>query len=182
VGRDLEGQSVAGRGEVQLLERFIERRDEPAFAALVARHEPMVLGVCRRFLADPLDVEDAFQATFLVLVRRAEALGDRDRLAPWLFGVARKVAGRARIDNQKRRAREVPGAEEMALVSGLDDHRYEMGRALIEEIDWLPAPRADLALLRRRAQLTKRPRPGSDPPRPRSGVDWPEPGSGCEIA
>src|SRR5271168_992008 len=109
LGRLFEGQSVAGLGEVQLLERFVERRDEPAFAALVARHGPMVLGVCRRLLADPLDVEDAFQATFLVLVRRAESLRNRDRLAPWLFGVARKVATRVRLDLARRRACESSG-------------------------------------------------------------------------
>ena len=64
----------------------------------------MVLGVCRRFLVDPLDVEDAFQATFLVLVRRAGSLRDRDRLAPWLFGVARRVAIRARASSFTNRS------------------------------------------------------------------------------
>ena len=142
-----EGQSIAGLGEVQLLERFVERRDEPAFAALVARHGPMVLGVCRRLLADPLDVEDAFQATFLVLVRRAGSLRDRDRLAPWLFGVARKVATRARLDLARRRARECPGAGEFAEVSGFDDHRSELGVALVEEIDRLPGSLRDPVLL-----------------------------------
>ena len=142
-----EGQSIAGLGEVQLLERFVERRDEPAFAALVARHGPMVLGVCRRLLADPLDVEDAFQATFLVLVRRAGSLRDRDRLAPWLFGVARKVATRARLDLARRRARECPGAGEFAKVSGFDDHRSELGMALVEEIDRLPGSLRDPVLL-----------------------------------
>ena len=142
-----EGQSVAALGEVQLLERFVERRDEPAFAALVARHGPMVLGVCRRLLADPLDVEDAFQATFLVLVRRAGSLRERDRLGPWLFGVARKVATRARSDLARRRAREKPGVEDFAGCPGLDDHRRELGRALIEEIDRLPASLREPILL-----------------------------------
>src|SRR5262249_25458296 len=142
-----EGKSVAGLGEVQLLERFVERRDEPAFAALVARHGPMVLGVCRRLLADPLDVEDAFQATFLVMVRRRGSLGDRDRLGPWLFGVARKVATRARLDLARRRARECPGAGELASNPGLDEHRSELGRALVEEIDRLPGSLRDPVLL-----------------------------------
>ena len=74
----------------------VARRDEAAFAALVARHGPMVAGVCRRILADPADVEDAFRATFLILVRKAAGLRDRDLLAPWLYGVARRVALRAR--------------------------------------------------------------------------------------
>jgi RNA polymerase sigma factor (sigma-70 family) len=147
LGQLFEGKSVAGLGEVQLLERFVERRDEPAFAALVARHGPMVLGVCRRLLADPLDVEDAFQATFLVLVRRAGSLRDRDRLGPWLFGVARKVATRARLDLARRRARECSGAGELASNPGLDEHRSELGRALVEEIDRLPGSLRDPILL-----------------------------------
>ena len=147
LGQLFEGQSVAGLCEVQLLERFVERRDEPAFAALVARHGPMVLGVCRRLLADPLDVEDAFQATFLVLVRRAGSLRDGDRLAPWLFGVARKVATRARLDLARRKARECPVAGEFAISPGLNDHRGELGRALIEEIDRLPGTLRDPIVL-----------------------------------
>jgi RNA polymerase sigma factor (sigma-70 family) len=147
LGQLFEGQSVAGLGEVQLLERFVERRDEPAFAALVARHGPMVLGVCRRILADPLDVEDAFQATFLVLVRRAGSLRDRDRLAPWLFGVARKVATRARADLARRRDREKSGFEEIAAISRLDDPTRELGRALFEEIDRLPGSLREPILL-----------------------------------
>ncbi len=147
LGQLFDGQSVAGLGEVQLLERFVERRDEPAFAALVARHGPMVLGVCRRLLADPLDVEDAFQATFLVLVRRAGSLRDRDRLAPWLFGVARRVATRARADLARRRDRERSGVEQIAAISGLDDPTRELGRALIEEIDRLPGSLREPILL-----------------------------------
>ena len=147
LGQLFEGQSVAGLGEVQLLERFVDRRDEPAFAALVARHGPMVLGVCRRLLADPLDVEDAFQATFLVLVRRASTLRDRDRLAPWLFGVARKVATRARMNLARRQAREGSGIEEIANFSEFDHQRRELGQALIEEIDRLPGSLREPILL-----------------------------------
>src|SRR6476619_3590762 len=71
-------------------------RDEAAFEALVARHGPMVLGVCRQFLRDPNDVEDAFQATFLVLVRKAPTLRQKELLGNWLYGVAFRVALRAR--------------------------------------------------------------------------------------
>jgi RNA polymerase sigma factor (sigma-70 family) len=90
------GGTVAGLGEVALLERFITRRDPAAFEALVARHGPMVLGICRRLLREPHDIEDAFQATFLVLVRRAGSLRRREALGPWLYGVAYRVAMRAR--------------------------------------------------------------------------------------
>src|SRR5689334_13171565 len=83
----------------QLLERFIRHRDdgaEAAFSALGGRHGPMVWGVCQRLLRDPADVGDAFQATFLVLVRRADSVRVGDSLGPWLYGVSLRVARRAR--------------------------------------------------------------------------------------
>ncbi len=79
----------------ELLERFVSGRDETAFAALVSRHGPMVLGICRRLLRHAQDAEDAFQATFLVLVRKAGGIGRRELLGNWLYGVAVRVAGRA---------------------------------------------------------------------------------------
>src|SRR3954470_7914392 len=72
----------------QLLARFLDRRDEDAFAALVRRHGPMVLAVCHRLLPERHDAEDAFQATFLVLVRKAGSLGRPESLGNWLYGVA----------------------------------------------------------------------------------------------
>ncbi len=95
LGRIFRGETVSGLSEWQLLERYLEQRDEVAFEALVSRHGPMVLGVCRRMLGDSADVDDAFQATFLVLVRRARQLGPRDAIGPWLYGVAARVALRA---------------------------------------------------------------------------------------
>lgn len=101
--------TVAGLSEGALLERYVAGRDEATFAALVARHGPMVLGVCRRLLRDERDVEDAFQATFLVLVRRAAVIRDGDRLGRWLHGVAHRVAVRARACRAPVRPRAIGG-------------------------------------------------------------------------
>jgi DNA-directed RNA polymerase specialized sigma24 family protein len=94
--------TLVGMAEGQLLERFLSRRDEAAFELIVARHGPMVLGVCRRILNDPDDMEDAFQATFLVLVRKAHSLRRSDLLGNWLYGVAHRVAVRARANGARR--------------------------------------------------------------------------------
>ena len=101
------GKTVSGLSENELLGRFVATGDETAFTALVIRHGPMVLGVCRRFLRDIDDVEDAFQATFLVLARRAGAIQRRHLLGPWLHGVAHRVAVRARAKGATRNAREL---------------------------------------------------------------------------
>src|SRR5690349_11858803 len=90
----------------QLLEEFAARRDEAAFAELVARHGPMVLRVCRRVLRQEQDAEDAFQATFLVLARKAGSIRRTEALASWLHGVAHRVALRARRDAGRRRVHE----------------------------------------------------------------------------
>src|SRR5262245_27020479 len=83
--------TVGDLSDEELLGRFVARRDEAAeaaFAALVERYGPMVLGVCRRVLGDRHEAEDAFQATFLVLARKGASIARRERLANWLFGVA----------------------------------------------------------------------------------------------
>jgi RNA polymerase sigma factor (sigma-70 family) len=95
-----------GMTDGQLLECFLAHRDEAAFAALVRRHGPMVLGVCRRVLRNPQDAEDAFQATFLVLVRKAGSLRQRELVANWLYGVAYRAALETRAANASRRAKE----------------------------------------------------------------------------
>ena len=89
--------------ERKLLDRFLSNGDEAAFEAILRRHGPMVLGVCRRRLSDPRDVDDAFQATFLILVERGRTLRDRDILGSWLHRVAQRVATRARSDARRRR-------------------------------------------------------------------------------
>src|SRR6516165_7688836 len=84
---------AAGRGndgctDQQLLEQFVTRREQTAFAALVRRHGPMVLGVCRRVVGHDQDAEDAFQATFLVLARKAASVSPPEAVGNWLYGVA----------------------------------------------------------------------------------------------
>ena len=86
---------VLPSGDGALLQRFVADGDESAFEAIVSRHGPMVLGVCRRLLGDSHDADNAFQATFIVLVRKARQLQNADRLGPWLYGVATRVATKA---------------------------------------------------------------------------------------
>jgi RNA polymerase sigma factor (sigma-70 family) len=96
----------AGLTDDHLLGCFIQHRDEDAFAALVRRYGPMVWGVCRRLLRNHHDAEDAFQATFLVLARKAASIVPREMVANWLYGVARQTALKARQTAAKRQARE----------------------------------------------------------------------------
>jgi RNA polymerase sigma factor (sigma-70 family) len=100
----------AGQSDSELLGSFLERHDEAALAALVKRHGPMVWGVCRRLLSHH-DAEDAFQATFLVLVRKAASIVPREMVGNWLHGVAHQTALQARRTAARRRAREVQVTE-----------------------------------------------------------------------
>ena len=101
---------VPHAGDAELLARFAARRDEVAFATLVRRHGPLVRGVCRRWLLDPADVDDAFQATFLVLAQRAAGVERPNRLAAWLYGVAARTARHLRLQNARRRRHVEPRA------------------------------------------------------------------------
>jgi RNA polymerase sigma factor (sigma-70 family) len=145
-----EGGTVRGVPTRQLLDRFVRRKEEVAFEAIVALHGPMVLGVCRRVLRDPCDIEDAFQATFLVLVRKASTIGDGDLLETWLYKVATRVALRVRAESARRRAREQAAAapsEASAVTTGPETNRDELRPALDEEIGRLPEKyRAPLVL------------------------------------
>ncbi len=96
----------AGLTDGQLLEAFVSQKDEATFAVLVRRHGPMVLGACRRVLGNPHDAEDAFQATFLVLVRKADSIVPREMVANWLYGVAYRTALKARTMLARQRGRE----------------------------------------------------------------------------
>lgn len=112
----------------ELLRRYVSDRDEAAFEALVYRFGPMVLGLCRRFLNDPDDVADAFQASFLVLIRRAATIREPQLVGNWLYGVAVKVARRARSRAWDRRGRERP-------IAGIDGPDRSVGPAPDSE-DW----------------------------------------------
>src|SRR3954471_3662689 len=101
----------------QLLERFATGRDEAAFEVLLWRHGPMVLDVCHRLLGRSPDAEDAFQAAFLALVRKAHAIAKREAVGSWLYRVAYRAALRARADAAKRRHRERTVAELAAVTT-----------------------------------------------------------------
>jgi RNA polymerase sigma factor (sigma-70 family) len=92
--------------ERQLLDRFVTANDPDAFRALIERHGPMVLAVCRNVLRETHDAEDAFQNTFLALARRAAMIKNSETIAPWLHRVALRVAKKARFRASRRRARE----------------------------------------------------------------------------
>ena len=108
--------TLSGLGEGELLERFLSQRDETAFEEILARHGPMVLGICRRWLDDPHDVDDAFQAVFLILVRKAATL--RDRQQPLELALRRLLASRAPRPRQhaRRRSRERQDAEVLSMA------------------------------------------------------------------
>ncbi len=149
VGALFAGGSAAGLSDRELLERVADggsgaSTDEAAFAAIVARHGPMVLGVCRQLLGDHHDAEDAFQALFLVLARNARSIRDPDGLGAWLYGVALRTARKARARRDRLRRAEAdrlslagsdgtgPAPTEAALLES------ERAEALHREIDRLP--------------------------------------------
>ncbi|HEY8505543.1 MAG TPA: sigma-70 family RNA polymerase sigma factor [Gemmataceae bacterium] len=128
-----------GREDAELLRRFAGERDEAAFAQLVSRHGPMVLGVCRRVTGDAHAAEDAFQATFLVLARKAASLERPEALAGWLHGVALRCARKARgAADRLREAGPEPGGRESG-DPGAELARRELARLLDEEVGRLPA-------------------------------------------
>jgi RNA polymerase sigma factor (sigma-70 family) len=140
--------TVGTLSDAELLARYVSRRDEVAFEALVDRHGPMVFQVCRTALSDLHDAQDAFQATFLVLARRAASIREGGSVASWLFGVAGRVAARARVAAARRRRHE-SGAAAMAARSvhgpsvqwpNSEQERGELDRAaaLHQELARLP--------------------------------------------
>ena len=136
--RFLDAQPGRKQTDGWLLEQFITQRDEGAFALLVERHGPMVLNVCRRVLGDAHEAEDAFQATFLVLALRANAVRRRESLGSWLYGVARRVAAKARAQSARRRVREASAAAVVPVPSAPAVEWTEFRGVLDEELSRLP--------------------------------------------
>ncbi|HVS38126.1 MAG TPA: sigma-70 family RNA polymerase sigma factor [Gemmataceae bacterium] len=126
------------RTDAQLLERFVARRDEAAFTALVQRHGPMVLGVCRRTAGHADDADDAFQATFLVLARKAASIRAPAQLGAWLYGVAYRTARKARAaaDRLRGRERQVKTMPQPAVEA--EDQWQEIAPLLDQELSRLP--------------------------------------------
>jgi C-terminal peptidase prc len=135
--RTMSGTDAGAAPDRQLLERFAAGRDEDAFAALVRRHGPLVWGVCWRALRHVQDAEDAFQATFLVLARRAGSVSWHPSVANWLYEVASRIAAEARTRNARRRARErqvpalpeerpIPQASTQELCAVLDEELHRL--------------------------------------------------------
>ncbi|HZY87941.1 MAG TPA: sigma-70 family RNA polymerase sigma factor, partial [Gemmataceae bacterium] len=140
------GRQAGAATDEALLERFAGRREEAAFEELLRRHGPMVLGTVRRLLGNEADAEEAFQATFLVLARRASSLG-RVPLGPWLHGVARRTAAHARADRARRQARERRAVVMGAVRPSNEAVWRDLRPVLDEEVGRLPArDRAAVAL------------------------------------
>jgi len=147
--RRLLGTQEAGDlTDAQLLARFSASRDETAFAALLQRYGPLVLNVCRRVLGNVHDADDAFQAVFLVLARKADSIRRKESLGSWLYGVAYRIASRARAHAARRRSRERQ-AETMSPAT--TDHQAaweELQPILDEELSRLPEKYRNSIVLR----------------------------------
>jgi RNA polymerase sigma factor (sigma-70 family) len=136
--RRLAGPDAEPTPDHLVLRRYLEAGDEQAFAELIRRHGPMVLGVCRSVLAADHDAEDAFQTTFLVLARRAAAIRRHERLSSWLHGVALRLSRRARADAARRRVRELQAARQPEQATMEDLTWRELRAVLHEELQRLP--------------------------------------------
>src|SRR5262249_26304778 len=125
--------------DAELLRQFVTQRDEGAFAALLERHGPTVLGVCRHVLHDAHDAEDAFQATFLVLARKAPSIRRQESLAAWLHRVAVNVARTASADTARRQAHERGSVVRSHTSPVVDEVALRECQSLLhEEVDRLP--------------------------------------------
>jgi RNA polymerase sigma factor (sigma-70 family) len=132
-------EEARASSDANLLHRYAAQREDAAFAELVRRHGPMVLGVCRRVLGNLDDAEDAFQATFLVLAARPRAVGNPSSLANWLFGVARRTALRVQVGAARRCRHERLSAKSEAIDSDTTALWREIRPVLDAEVARLPA-------------------------------------------
>jgi RNA polymerase sigma factor (sigma-70 family) len=130
---------AAGLEDSQLLQRFLTSRDEAAFTLLVRRHGAMVLGVCQRLLSNSHDCEDAFQATFLVLLRSASSIRKHESLANWLYGVAHRTALKARTRSKRWHAHQRQVIVRPVADCDYDASQRELRSVLDEELARLPA-------------------------------------------
>jgi RNA polymerase sigma factor (sigma-70 family) len=121
--------------DADLLSRFLRQQDEAAFEALVRKHGPMVMGVCQRILHNSHDAEDAFQASFLVLVRKAATIHPPGMVGNWLYGVAYRTAQEARRSAAKRRAKEASVAPQ---TETREDAWDDLRTVLDQELERLP--------------------------------------------
>jgi RNA polymerase sigma factor (sigma-70 family) len=138
VSRLCEVRRTAGITDEELLRAFVNDREEAAFETLVHRHASRVLSVCRRVLGRGAEVEDAFQATFLVLARKAGTIRNHASLPHWLHGVAHRIAVRERVGTLRRQRQEYKAAEASARPREGDmDHR-DLCHSVHQEIDHLP--------------------------------------------
>jgi RNA polymerase sigma factor (sigma-70 family) len=140
-------ESRDGSSDGLLLQSFIAERDEAAFEGLVERHGPMVWGVCQRVLRNQHDTEDVFQATFLVLARKAASVSPREKLANWLYGVAFQTAVRARSARARRQIRERQVANMPEPVARDRDLWDDLQPLLDQEIARLPARYREVVVL-----------------------------------
>ena len=125
--------------DAEFLRKFVTHHDEAAFTELLKRHGPMVWTTCRRLLTQSADVDDAFQATFLVLIRRASSLQRPEQLGPWLHGVACRVAVRLRRTAARHRECPLPPEELSARESAQPDLVWtDLRSVLDEEVNRLP--------------------------------------------
>jgi RNA polymerase sigma factor (sigma-70 family) len=131
----LERQAAAGIKDGDLLKYYVQQRDEAAFETLVRRHGPMVMGVCRRVLHNLHDAEDAFQATFLVLVRKASTLLSPNTVSNWLYGVAYRTAQEAKRTARRRREKE---ASMVRRNQTQEDSWTDVRPVLDQELERLP--------------------------------------------
>ncbi|MBL8793387.1 MAG: sigma-70 family RNA polymerase sigma factor, partial [Planctomycetia bacterium] len=136
--RWIGGRAAADQADDRLLQRFAEARDEAAFAELMRRHGPVVLGVCRRVLADGHDADDAFQATFLVLARKAASIRQGEALGGWLCRVACRIALAAKTASARRRAGERQALDMKPTTTMNEPAWAELRPLLDEEVDRLP--------------------------------------------
>ena len=138
IRRAAAAEAYAGLSDGDLLGRYVAQSEETAFELIVRRHGPLVLGVCRRILGDAHAADDAFQATFLVLARKARTIRSYQSVASWLHGVARRVASRARESGRTRRWYDRRWRRSVSTDTLHEVVWHDVGAILDEEIQRLP--------------------------------------------